>query len=86
MKGGENMNISKVYYEELKSKCINGKWESVRIGAMVDVGKDDVAKIALEYAKEFVKENLIEEIGANEKQKELLKALEEIIKEAKKII
>ena len=80
------MNISKVYYEELKSKCINGKWESVRIGAMVDVGKDDVAKIALEYAKEFVKENLIEEIGANEKQKELLKALEEIIKEAKKII
>ena len=86
MEGGEKMNISKVYYEELKSKCVGGKWESVRIGAIVEVDKDDVAKVALEYAKEFVKENLIEEIGANEKQKELLKALEEIIKEAKKII
>ena len=31
------MNISKVYYEELRSKCVNGKWESKRIGAEVKV-------------------------------------------------
>ena len=80
------MNISKVYYEELKSKCVNGKWESVRIGAEVSVNNFEDVENCLDYTKSFVKENLIEEMGANEKQKELLKALEEIIKEAKKII
>ena len=90
MKGGEKMNISKVYYEELKSKCVNGKWKSIRIGAMVDVNSFKDVDCCLNYAKSFVREKFIEELGTDvvkeKKQKELLKALEEIIKEANQII
>ena len=58
------MNISKVYYEELKSKCVNGKWESVRIGAEVAMDNNEIGyrdSSALVMAKEFVKESLNKE-------------------------
>ena len=83
------MNISKVYYEELKSKCVNGKWESVRIGAEVSIYDTDFGHKesgALGIAKDFVKESIKREMGNNEKQKELLKALEGIRVEINKII
>ena len=82
------MNISKVYYEELKSKCVGGKWESVRIGAEVEVGNYGSETACLSVAKDFVKEKLNKELGydTEKKQKELLKALEVIDRMVSKII
>ena len=91
------MNISKVYYEELKSKCVGGKWESVRIGAEVDVDDNEIglyenrgnlASESLLKVKRFVRENINKEMGydTEEKQKALFKALEDIRKEVKNII
>ena len=74
------MNISKVYYEELKSKCVGGKWESVRIGAMVDVGNDETYDGCLNHAKTYVKMKLVEELG-EEKNKEVKKMVNELNKE-----
>ena len=72
MKGGEKMNISKVYYEELKSKCVGGKWESVRIGAEVYKGEYDTAPACIAQAKEFVHNMLNKELGYDvEKNKEV---------------
>ena len=79
------MNISKVYYEELKSKCVNGKWESVRIGAEVAMDNNEIgyrASLALSQAKEFVKVNLDKEYGYDtEKNKEVKKMVNELNKE-----
>ena len=82
MKGGDKMNISKVYYEELKSKCVGGKWESVRIGAIVLVNNFEDVENCLDYAKSFVKENLNKELGYDvEKNKEVKKMVNELNKE-----
>ena len=79
------MNISKVYYEELKSKCINGKWESVKIGAEVAMNNNEIgyiASAALAKAREFVRESLNKERGYDvEKNKEVKKYVEQINKE-----
>ena len=89
-KGGEKMNISKVYYEELKSKCVNGKWESVRIGAEVALENNEIGYKAIEafiLAKDFVRKQLNGEgYDKEKKQKELLEALKVIREEVKKII
>jgi len=76
------MNISKVYYEELKSKCVGGKWESVRIGAEVEVGNYGSETACLSVAKDFVKEKLNKECGYDvEKNKEVKKLVNELNKE-----
>ena len=76
------MNISKVYYEELKSKCVNGKWESVRIGAEAQSDEISTPKYCLTIAKEFVRENLKKEMGYDvEKNKEVKKIINELNKE-----
>ena len=80
------MNISKVYYEELKSKCVGGKWESVRIGAEVEMGDYDSPNVCLSKAKEFVKENIKREMGDDKDIKLLKESLEEIRKIAQSII
>ena len=75
------MNISKVYYEELRSKCVNGKWESVRIGAEV-VANLDTPEYCLATAKDFVRTSLNKECGYDvEKNKEVKKIVEELNKE-----
>ena len=55
------MNISKVYYEELKSKCVGGKWESVRIGAEAQSDGISTPEYCLTVAKEFVRRNIDKE-------------------------
>ena len=76
------MNISKVYYEELKSKCVNGKWESVRIGAEAQSDGISTPEYCLTIAKEFVRENLKKEMGYDvEKNKEVKKIINELNKE-----
>ena len=81
------MNISKVYYEELKSKCVGGKWESVRIGAEVIVDNEfgeNTIDYGLEYAKSVVRDKLKKEgfigIKDNSKLKKLLDEIREEIK------
>ena len=87
MRGGENMNISKVYYEELRSKCVNGKWESKRIGAevKVDDGVSDNTYY-FNYVKTYVQNKLDAEMGDVKKVEELRKTLDEIRQIAKTII
>ena len=79
------MNISKVYYEELKSKCVNGKWEIVRIGAEVAMDNNEMgykSTEALAMAKDFVQESLKKEMGYDvEKNKEVKKMVNELNKE-----
>ena len=79
------MNISKVYYEELKSKCVNGKWESVRIGAEVAMDNNEIGyreSGAYVMAKEFVREKMSKELGYDvEKNKEVKKMVNELNKE-----
>jgi len=88
------MKITKIYYEELRSEQINGKWTSKKIGAEVSVnGKivsgDNVMMVeqsvteALEYAKNYVKKNLDNEDFAEKTTKQML---EDISKQAKKIM
>ena len=80
------MNITKVYYEELKSKCVNGKWESVRIGAEVTMDNNEIgyrASEAFAVAKEFVREKLGKEMGYDIKEdinKNLVKHIYEDVK------
>ena len=45
------MKIERIYYEELRSECINGKWQSKKIGAEVSVDINDVVSECLDYAK-----------------------------------
>jgi len=54
------MNITKVYYEELRSVCINGKWTSKKIGVEVPIEEGQNGSYALEGAKEFVQRKLDE--------------------------
>ena len=83
------MNISKVYYEELKSKCVNGKWESVRIGAEVNSEENMGMAVAnhtpeycLSIAKDFVRTSMNKECGYDvEKNKEVKKMVNELNKE-----
>jgi len=79
------MNISKIYYEELKSKCVGGKWESIRIGAMVDVGNDETYDGCLNHAKTYVKMKFIEELG-EDKNKETKKLIEKINNEVRNLL
>ena len=75
------MNISKVYYEELKSKCVNGKWESVRIGAEA-VADLNTPEHCLSIAKDFVRTSMNKELGYDtEKNKEVKKLVNELNKE-----
>ena len=80
------MNISKVYYEELKSKCVNGKWGSVRIGAEISLIQNESPEYCLSIAKDFVQISLKEEIGESKDIKLLKESLEEIRKIAQSII
>ena len=86
MKGGEKMNISKVYYEELKSKCVNGKWESVRIGAEVSLIENESPEYCLSITKDFVRTSMNKELGENKDIKLLKESLDEIRKIAQSII
>ena len=83
IKGGDDVNIKRIYYEELRSECVNGKWTSKKIGALVSVEKDDNCNFCLEYAKEYVRRNLDRENYAEKTTKQML---EDIQKQAKKII
>ena len=67
------MEITKVYYEELRSVCINGKWTSKKIGVEVPIEEGQNGSYALEGAKEFVQRKLDEEMGDNKKTEELRK-------------
>ena len=80
------MNISKVYYEELKSKCVNGKWESVRIGAEVKINDFDSRDLALESAKLYVEDKLGSIGYGNKSKDEVQKLIEQINKEVKEIL
>jgi len=73
------MKISKVYYEELRSVCIDGKWTSKKIGAEVSLMGSDNEHGAIVMAKSFVRVSLDTEIevGDNKKYK---KAFEKISK------
>jgi len=79
------MKISKVYYEELKSKCVGGKWESVRIGAEVAMDNNEIGyreSGAYVMAKEFVREKMSKELGYDvEKSKIVKQSLEQINKD-----
>ena len=90
MRGGEKMNISKVYYEELRSKCVGGKWESVRIGAVTTMENNEMGyrtTEALLMAKDFVRESLNKEMGYDtDKNKETKKLIEQINKEVREIL
>ena len=76
------MNISKVYYEELKSKCVNGKWESIRIGAEAQSDGISTPEYCLSIAKDFVRTSMNKECGYDvEKNKEVKKMVNELNKE-----
>ena len=79
------MNITKVYYEELRSVCINGKWTSKKVGAEVEVGEVSNASSAHIVAKEFVQNKLDEEMGDNKKTEELRKLADKINEMVKNI-
>mgnify|MGYP001126326969 CR=1 FL=1 len=77
------MEITKIYYEELRSEQINGKWTSKKIGAEVSVKENDVLSENLEYVKNYVKRNLDNEDYAEKTAKQML---DDIRKQAKKIM
>ena len=77
------MDIKRIYYEELRSECINGKWQSKKIGAEVNVEANDVLSENLEYVKNYVKRNLDLEDYQEKTTKQML---EDIRKQAKKIL
>jgi len=79
------MNITKVYYEELRSVCINGKWTSKKIGVEVPIEEGQNGSYALEGAKEFVQRKLDEEMGDNKKTEELRKLADKINEMVKNI-
>ena len=74
------MNITKIYYEELRSEKINGKWTSKKIGAEVSVEADDALQDCLGCVKEYVRRNLDFEMI---KPKDYIdtKAIQQLIKE-----
>ena len=73
------MKISKVYYEELRSVCINGNWTSKKIGAEVELEEDGLPTECLRCAKEFVRATLNLEIPI-EDNKKYKKAFEKVRK------
>jgi len=73
------MKISKVYYEELRSVYIDGKWTSKKIGAEVEIEGRDIPSENLDYAKHWVRGNLDVEIEV-EDNKKYKKAFEKISK------
>ena len=76
------MKIERIYYEELRSECINGKWTSKKIGAEVEVGKYTYDS-CFNHAKTYVKDKLdLEDF----EQKTTKQMLEDIRKQAKEII
>ena len=79
------MKIERIYYEELRSECINGKWTSKKIGAEVEVGEFTYDS-CLNHAKTYVKDKLDEEMGNPRKVEELRKTLDEIRQIARTII
>ncbi len=86
------MDISKVYYEELRSICIDGKWTSKKIGAEVDIGRASKsltgASMGLDCAKKFVRTKLDAEIEVedNKKYKEAFEKIQKKVQyEADKI-
>jgi len=79
------MEITKVYYEELRSVCINGKWTSKKIGVEVPIEEGQNGSYALEGAKEFVQRKLDEEMGDNKKTEELRKLADKINEMVKNI-
>jgi len=79
------MNITKVYYEELRSVCINGKWTSKKVGAEVPIERGQNGSYALEGAKTFVQNKLDEEMGDNKKTEELRKLADKINEMVKNI-
>ena len=78
------MNIAKVYYEELRSVCINGKWTSKKVGAEVEVD-EDLYNTCYNHAKSFVQRKLDEEMGDNKKTEELRKLADKINEMVKNI-
>ena len=77
------MDIKRIYYEELRSECINRKWTSKKIGALVAVGKDEIYDDCLNHAKTYVKDKLdLEDFEA----KTTKQMLEDIRKQAKEIL
>jgi hypothetical protein len=73
------MRISKVYYEELRSVCIDGKWTSKKIGAEVEIKGADIVPEGLYFAKEFVRKELDKEVEI-EDNKKYKKAFEKVRK------
>jgi len=63
------MKISKVYYEELRSVCIDGKWTSKKIGAEVEVDGLRLPTEYLNYAKTLVRNELNKEIEVEDNKK-----------------
>ena len=77
------MDIKRIYYEELRSECINGKWTSKKIGALVAVTKKDIISDCLEHAKEYVRKELDNEEFSTKTTKQML---EDIRKQAREIL
>lgn len=63
------MKISKVYYEELRSVCIDNKWTNKRIGAEVIIEEADSITECLNYAKSVVRIKLDEEVEVEDNKK-----------------
>ena len=77
------MDIKRIYYEELRSEQINGKWTSKKIGAEVNVEVNDALQDCLNCVKEYVRRNLDLEDFEMKTTKQML---EDISKQAKKIM
>ncbi len=77
------MDIKRIYYEEMRSECMNGKWTSKKIGALVSIGKNERYDECLDYAKEYVKRSLDNEEFAEKTTKAMLK---DIQKQAEKML
>ena len=77
------MDIKRIYYEELCSEQINGKWTSKKIGAEVNVEVNDALQDCLNCVKEYVRRNLDLEDFEMKTTKQML---EDISKQAKKIM
>lgn len=77
------MDIKKIYYEELRSEQINGKWTSKKIGAEVSVAEYEKYDDCFRLAKTYVREKLDLEDSEQKTTKQLL---EDIRKQAKEIM
>lgn len=63
------MKISKVYYEELRSVCVDDKWTNKKIGVEVEVGEHDMVSENLKYAKSWVRGKLDGEVEIEDNKK-----------------